>query len=71
MWFCYTKPPWDTSCGGPDDGLAQALGLLISGSGPIGHGTHHAPLFLRLEDYALLVEEKYSVLGLQERKIVD
>ena len=41
------------------------VGLLISGSGPKGHGTHNAPLFLRLEDHALLVEEKYYVSGPQ------
>ena len=40
-----------------------AKGLLSSGFGPKGQGTHNAPIFLQLEDYALLVGEKYYVLG--------
>ena len=48
---------------GIHNGLARTLGLLSSGSGPKGHGTPNAPLFLRLEDYALLAEEKYCVSG--------
>ena len=46
MWFFYTKPPWAASCGEPGDGSAQALGLLISGSGPIGHGSHNTAAIL-------------------------
>ena len=41
----------------------QVLGLLSSGLGPKGHATHNAPIFLRLEDHALLVGEKYCVSG--------
>ena len=41
----------------------RVLGLLSSGFGPKGHGTHNAPLFLRLEDHAFLVGEKYCVSG--------
>ena len=37
------------------------MGLLSSGFGPKGHGTHNAPLFLRMEGYALLVGKKYCV----------
>ena len=44
-----------------DAGPTWALGLSSSGSRPKGHGTHNAPLFFRLEDYALLVGEKYCV----------
>ena len=40
MWFGYTRSPWASSCGGPGDGSVPALGLWISGFGPIGHGTH-------------------------------
>ena len=50
--------PWGALCGGPDSGFEQALGLLANGLGPRGHGTHNTPIFFRLEDYALLVEEK-------------
>ena len=39
------------------------LDPLSSGSGPKGHGTHNASIFLQLEDYALLVGEKHSVSG--------
>ena len=39
------------------------LGLLSSGSRPKGYGTHNALFFFQLEDYALLVGEKYYVLG--------
>ena len=52
-------------------GPAGVLNLLISGFGPKGHGTHNAPLFLRMEDHALLVEKKYYVLGPQVWSIVD
>ena len=52
-------------------GLHVALGLLISGYRPKGHGTHNALLFLRLEDHALLIEEKYHVSGSQVWRIVD
>ena len=48
-----------------------ARGLLSSGYGPKGQGTHNAPLFLPLEDYALPVGEKYFVLGPQVWRIVD
>ena len=46
MWFFYTKPPWAASCDEPVDGSAQALGLLISGSGPICHGIHNTAAIL-------------------------
>ena len=46
-------------------------GPIISGSKPKGHGTHNAPLFLLLEGHALLVKEKYYVLGPQVCRIVD
>ena len=49
----------------------RTLGLLTSGSRPKGHGTHNAPLFLRLEDYAFLVKEKYYVSGPLVWRIVD
>ena len=49
----------------------QALGLLIRGSRLKGHGTHNAPLFLRLEDHAFLVKEKYYVSGPLVWRIVD
>ena len=38
---------------GPLHEASQALGLLSSGSGPKGHGTHNDPLFLRLEEQNL------------------
>ena len=59
------------SCGRLGGGPARALGLLSSGSWPKDHGTHNAPFFLRLKDYALLVMEKYCVLGPQAWRIVD
>ena len=34
-----------------------------SGFRPKGYSAHNAPLFLRLEDYAPLVDEKYCVSG--------
>ena len=40
------------------------MDLLSSGSRRKGHGTHNAPFFPRLEDHALLIEEKYCVSGL-------
>ena len=49
----------------------RELGLLISGPRLKGHGTHNAPIFLRLEDYALLVEEKYYVSGPPVWRIAD
>ena len=36
----------------------RTLDPLSSGFRPIGHDTHNALLFYRLEDYAPLVEEK-------------
>ena len=44
-------------------GFVWMLDQLSSGSGPKGHGTHNASLFLQLEDYALLVGEKHCVSG--------
>ena len=42
----------------------RSLSLLSSGSRPKGHDTHNAFLFFfQLEDYALLVGEKYCVSG--------
>ena len=49
----------------------RALGILISGPRPKGHGTHNVSIFLRLEDYALLVEEKYYVSGPLVWRITD
>ena len=46
------------------------LGLLISRFGPKGQGTHNALIFLRLEDHALLVEEKYYVSGMENCRLL-